>query len=112
LWGDILLEAGRLDEAETALRAAVAADPSAGNWNKLGVMLIRAGRLERAEEALRQALAADPGAAEPHLRLGELYEQRGDNSRAAEHYRRYLEVAPADAPYRGEAQDGLARVSR
>jgi Flp pilus assembly protein TadD len=111
LWGDILLDAGRFDEAEAALRAAVATDPSAGNWNKLGVAMLEAGRLETAEQAFGEALAANPAEPEPYLRLGQLHEQAGRDEQAAEHYRRYLELAP-DGPYRTDAEDGLARVTR
>ncbi len=112
LWSDILLDLRRYDEAEEALRRAVTADPSAGNWNKLGVGMLQADRLDKAEIAFLQALAINPSETEPILRLGQLYERRGERERAAEQYRRYLEVAGADADYRIEAEDGLARVTQ
>jgi YYY domain-containing protein len=111
LWGDILMDLGRYDEAEAAYRAAAAVDPSAGNWNKLGVAMLIAGRLEVAEAAFQQAIAAEPGEAEPYLRLAQLQEERGSTDEAAANYRRYLELAP-NGPYQRDAQDGLARVSR
>jgi hypothetical protein len=41
-----------------------------------------------------------------------VYEARGERERAAEHYRLYLEIAPRNAPYRVDAEAGLARVGR
>ncbi|MEN9936537.1 MAG: hypothetical protein RLZZ387_3116 [Chloroflexota bacterium] len=107
---DVLLDAERYDEAEAALRAAVQASPTPGNWNKLGMGLLRAGRTDAAEQAFREALTVDANEPEPYVRLGQLYEQRGDREQAAEHYRRYLELAPS-GPYRPDAEEGLARVS-
>ena len=59
LWGDILRDAGRADEAEAAYRAAIAASPTAGNYNKLGVELLGWGKLDQAAEVFNQAIAAD-----------------------------------------------------
>jgi YYY domain-containing protein len=112
LLGDILRDGGHQAEAEAAYRAAVAADPSAGNYNKLGVELLKWGLLDQAAEAFQQAIAADANAAEPYYHLGEVYERQGQLERAAEQYRAYLTIAAPDAPFRADATEALKRVGR
>jgi tetratricopeptide (TPR) repeat protein len=56
---ELAFEEGELDDAEAALRAAVAADPRAGAaWVLLGGIERRAGRLAEAEQAFAQAAEA------------------------------------------------------
>jgi tetratricopeptide (TPR) repeat protein len=110
LLGDVLRDAGRADEAEAAYRAAVAVDPSVGNYNKLGVGMLRLGRLETAAKAFTQAIAADPNVAEPYFHLGEVYAQQGLNPQAVEQYQKYLEVAPANDPFRQAAAEAIERL--
>jgi YYY domain-containing protein len=110
LLGDVLSDAGRADEAEAAYRAAVSADPSAGNYNKLGVGMLKLGRIDTAAEAFAQAIAADPSVAEPYFHLGEVYEKQGQNAQAVEQYQKYLELAPKDAPFRADATLAIERL--
>jgi tetratricopeptide (TPR) repeat protein len=112
LWGDILRDAGRYDEAEAAYRAAVTADPSASNYNKLGAELIKWDQLDKAIAALNQALALDPSAPTPFYQLGVAYEKQGQPELAAEQYRAYLAKAGADAPYRSAATQALERLAK
>jgi YYY domain-containing protein len=107
LWGDILTEAGRHDEAEQAYLLAAQASPTAGNWNKLGTALVDQGELDKAEVALGQGVAADPFAPDPHFQLGRLFVERGDEERAATELQRYLELAP-DGQWADEARRMLA----
>jgi len=65
----------RLDEAERAFRAAIAADPAAGAaWFGLGLMLEHSGRGTELPALLREAAAV--GVADPSLRLLEAYRLR------------------------------------
>jgi len=111
LWGDILGDAGRYDEAERAYLGAIGADPSGGNYNKLGAALLRWGRLDKAEIALSQAIQADPALPEPHFQLGSLFAQRGDPARAAEELRAYLELDP-QGPFADAARRLLAEMGQ
>jgi YYY domain-containing protein len=112
LWGDILRDAGRADEAEAAYRDAVAASPEAGNYNKLGVELMKWGKLDQAGEAFNQAIAADANAAEPYYHLGEIYEQQGQVDQAIDRYRTYLTLAITADPYYDEATEALYRLKK
>jgi len=110
LWGDILRDAGRTDDAEAAYRAAVAAHPTAVNYNKLGVELQGMGKIEQAIEAFSQEIAIDANAADPYYHLGEIYEQRGQRAQAAEQYRAYLNIAGSNAPFSEQANAALERL--
>ncbi|MDQ2998184.1 MAG: DUF2298 domain-containing protein, partial [Chloroflexota bacterium] len=110
LWGDILRDAGRVDEAEVAYRAAIAAKPSAGNYNKLGIELIRWGKLDQAAEVFNQAIAIDANVAELYYHLGEVYEQQRQPAQAAAQYRAYLNIAGASAQFSDQANASLERL--
>jgi len=107
-----LMNDGKLDEAEAAYRDAIAADPSNGNYNKLGVELLKWGRLDRAAEAFQQAIDADRNVAEPYFHLGQVYERQGETDRAADQYRAYLTIAAPGESLRSEATDALKRLGR
>ncbi|HYH39831.1 MAG TPA: tetratricopeptide repeat-containing glycosyltransferase family protein [Azospirillum sp.] len=74
---------GRLEDAVTAFRDAVEADPrfAEAHFN-LGNALARCGRWDEAVEAYRAAAGLVPAAAEPPFALGVAYEQLG-HARAA-----------------------------
>ncbi|HEU5102603.1 MAG TPA: tetratricopeptide repeat protein, partial [Roseiflexaceae bacterium] len=110
LWGDILRDAGRADQAEAAYRAALAASPSAGNYNKLGVELAKWGKLDQAVEAFEGAIAADANVPDPYYHLGQAYEQLGRPEKAAEQYRAYLTIAGSSGPFSAQANEALERV--
>jgi YYY domain-containing protein len=112
LWGDILSDAGRRDEAEAAYREAIAVSPTAGNYNKLGVELAKWGKLDQAIEAFNQAIAADANASEPYFHLGEVYEQRGETDKAIDQYRAYLTIAAPGAPYYQAATEAMNRLKK
>ncbi len=95
LLGDILADMGRHAEAEQAYLEAAQADPSAGNWNKLGAALMGWGELDKAELALSQAIVTDPNLPDPHYHLGRLFAQRHERERATAELQGYLELAPA-----------------
>ena len=93
------LEADRLrDEADRALREALALDPGAGEARlHLGRLLLVKGRLDEAAPILEQV---ERQAGDDRLRylarlfLGRLAEQRGSHDDAAGFYRRALEAWP------------------
>ncbi len=86
---------GRLAEAESALRHALAIEPGhlRSRYN-LGVVLAMQGLSEPAIRELEAALVLDPGDPAAHQSLAILLQARGERSRAAEHYRRALERDP------------------
>ena len=112
LWGDVLRDAGRLPEAEAAYRAATAADPSAGNYNKLGVELAKWGKLDQAAEAFKQAIAADAATTAPRYHLAEVYEQQGQAEQAIAQYRDYLAIATAGDTFYADATAALERLKK
>lgn len=60
--GSASLGLGRLGEAETLLRRAVAADKTSPEaWNNLGVVLMEKGEVAEASEVFRRAYALDNG---------------------------------------------------
>lgn len=107
LYGDILRDSGRYDEAEEAYRHAVSIDPSAGNYNKLGAELFKMGRLDKAEQALNEALVRDAGLPEAYFYLGGVYASRGENDKARQNYQQFLQLAPADHYLRGQATTAI-----
>jgi tetratricopeptide (TPR) repeat protein len=70
--------AGRLDEAATSYRAALAADPNlALAWNGLAMVLERLGDLDGAIEAARRLVALEPDEALGHTSLSMFYQRKG-----------------------------------
>lgn len=90
-YGDVLMRAGRLAEAETQFRAAVARAPAdAVARVRLGAALARQGKVAEAAallEPLASPPADDPAA---HRLLGELYAAEGREGPAARHLERAL----------------------
>jgi YYY domain-containing protein len=109
LWGDILAQAGRHEEAAQVYRKIAEEVPATGNWNKLAVALIERGDLEQAEEALRTAIALDDTEPEPLYRLGQVYYLQGASGQAVFYLNRYLELAP-DGYLSGEARQLLEEL--
>ena len=110
LWGDILRDSGRFEEAEEAYRLAVDADPSVGNYNKLGVEALEMGLLETAETALVQVVVTDPDTFESYYHLGRVYDQQELSELAIENYERYIELAPSDHQFQSDAAEALERL--
>lgn len=90
---------GRLDEAITECKAAIAIDPDFGNpHNDIGVYLMNMQRPDEAIpwfEAAKKAKRYQPRHF-PYLNLGGLYAAKGMINRALEEFRRALELNPGD----------------
>jgi arylsulfatase A-like enzyme/Flp pilus assembly protein TadD len=72
LYGDLLLQAGRAEEAANVFQEYAAHDPGSFDAHYgLGVSLLSAGRMDAAVEALAKAVEIDPRNAKSYLRLSE-----------------------------------------
>jgi tetratricopeptide (TPR) repeat protein len=88
----------RNDEAEAALRRAVATDPGdAESWNDLGVVLRDLERFEESERCHREALRIAPDRAIFHLHLGVLLAQCERTSEALAAFDTAVRLDPANA---------------
>lgn len=103
-----LIEAGRTEEAITALDTALRLAPSALAYNNLAAIEMNAGRLDQAIATLTKALVADPAYDVSFSNLGDCYLRRGETERARQYYEQAL--ARLDSPYahRGLGQAFLA----
>lgn len=104
--GVLLARAGRLEEAEPALRGAVLRGPASVNARfNHALVLQRLGRREDAERALRQALLRDPSHAPSWASLGHLAFEAGRYGDAARAYGRAVALGRSDlAPRLDEAR--------
>ncbi|HEU4590731.1 MAG TPA: tetratricopeptide repeat protein, partial [Steroidobacteraceae bacterium] len=81
--------------AEEAYKKALDADPrSPDAANGLGVLLVQAHRASEAIPWFERALAGSPRFIEAVLNLGIAYQESGNLAKAADQYRRVLEMAP------------------
>ncbi len=91
----VLWELGRLDEAETHCRAALALRPKFGEaFINLGNVLNSRGALEQAEEAYRQGLTCKPGHVDALCNLANVLRAQGKYAEAETLYRRVIAVQP------------------
>jgi len=101
-------KAGRLDLAEQAFRAAIAADPrNAEAAANLGITLANLGRLEEAQRSLEQSLALDDRSAIAHLSLGVVMDRQGNDQAAIDQYAASLAQDPINTQamvYLGDAK--------
>ena len=108
-----LHQAGRLAEAETLYRQALAFDPRhADSLHCLGALNHQMGRGDAAVALYRQAIALNPRAASYHSNLGLTLEAQGKLDEAAASYRRALSIRPGDPEANfnlGNALVGLGR---
>jgi tetratricopeptide (TPR) repeat protein len=87
--GDLLLQAGRLDEAVVRYRRSLELNPrSASTHYNVGYALSARGRRDEAIAQFNEALAIDPEYAQAHNNLGALLQMTGRFDEALAHYQR------------------------
>jgi len=92
-----LRELGHLDDAcKHARRATKLAPKDSAGWLELGLVRQRQGMPEGGAAAFERAISADPQSPQAHWCLAEATRLLGEFDRAALHYRRCLELDPAD----------------
>lgn len=99
IYGDLVtlyLELDRVDDAVAALsRGAEAAGfASARHWFSVGARLVQDGKDEPSISLLQRAVELDPNLAEAERTLGVALDHLGRRTEAAEHFRRYVDLAP------------------
>jgi len=109
-----LYEAGRWDEAEAALRQAIAVNPYQPEWQfNLGLTLEAAGRLEDALGAFRSSYElSEKGDPQSAMILGSTLIELDRPEEAIEWLERSLELAPANVDAHVHLIDALALVGR
>lgn len=97
--GTYYAEAGRIGEAEQQFRAAVEIYPEySSSHNQLGNVYLVTGRPEMAKEEYELAVEYDDRNAEAHYNLALRLDADGHRAGAAEHFRRFLELAASAYP--------------
>jgi predicted Zn finger-like uncharacterized protein len=107
LAGDCWADLQQPDKARHAYEDALRFGPQIGEAAfKYGRALHDAGRRKPAIEILQRAVSLGedkaPWSAEAHLLLGDAHRESKENADAVRAYRRYLDLAPPDAPQRSE----------
>ena len=93
--GGMLMERGRLDEAEAHLLRAIEIEPSYPEaYDNLGILLDRRGRIEEAIEQYRRALRADPRYSYSHNNLGISLAEQGRLDEAIASFREAIRLKP------------------
>lgn len=96
--GKIRIATGEYTRGEECFRRAVALQPQAAAAHEgLGFALLMQRRVDEAEPALIEAVRCAPTLSSPLNNLGALYAEMGDSVRAAEVFRKAIELAPDDA---------------
>lgn len=93
--GTILMEQGRLDEAEAEFLRAARKDPRLASAEE-GLYLVyrREGQPEEALSAIRKAISIRPGYWLYHSRLGQYYHWRGEFAAAREKFNQVIHLQP------------------
>ncbi|AKF05744.1 tetratricopeptide repeat protein [Sandaracinus amylolyticus] len=115
LMGECYDQVRQLPQAIAAYERAVAARDTQGEWwYRLGRLRLDAGQRAEAARALAratllgEAATPQPGwLADAHRLQGDALRLGGERAGAIEHYRRYLEIAPASAIDRSEVRDAM-----
>ena len=99
----------RFADAEREFRYVLSIDPNSPmTYNNLGSMFLFQNRNADAIDALSRAVALDSGLANAHNGLGVAYARTGNLDRAAEEWRKALEIRPDFA----DARQNLERIRR
>ena len=94
-YGIILVDFGRLQEAETFTRKAIQLNPNfAEAHSNLGNILRDLGKLEEAELSTRKAIQLNPNFAEAHSNLGNIFRDLGKLEEAELSTRKAIQLNP------------------
>jgi tetratricopeptide (TPR) repeat protein len=108
-----MLRQGRLKDAERELRAAVASDPSRGDWLlQYGATLEAIGRPDDALQQYRQAATLLPSAREPRLVLGVLLAKLDRPAEAIPEFEAAIRLDPKCETAYGLLIRSLAKLGR
>jgi predicted Zn-dependent protease len=106
IYGALLIDLGRFDEAVNVLGAVVEARPGdALALTNLGVALRSLGRLPEARAVGERAVRADPGYTKGWLQLAQTREAVGDRAAAAEAWRAVSAAWPNYGPARRKLKE-------
>jgi Tfp pilus assembly protein PilF len=94
--GQLLLDEGRVSEAEDQFRASVRNEPNVLAYDFLGEINIRQGAVEAAERNFRAALSLDESDSNAHFGLGYLYKAAGRKAEAQSEYQAGLVKDPTN----------------
>lgn len=98
-YGVLLVEEGKLDEAEKAFRKTLAIAPSNdAAHNNLGYLLEREGKLEEAAIEYKKAIEANPGSRQAHFKLGRILVNQQRYAEAIEQLQQTLTPVDEDTP--------------
>lgn len=105
---ELLYRAGDLAAARERYYVAIELDEDYVEARaNLGCVLAELGELPLAEAAFRGALACHPDYADAHFHLARLLDRMQQRHEASNHWRRFLDLAPA-SPWANEARDRVA----
>lgn len=97
--GDVLMDAGQIEEAVGHFREAVAQNPtSAQSRNNLGSALGQTGHLDEAVEHLLESVRLDPEYGRAHMNLASAFIGLGRNAEAVRELREVTRLEPEFAP--------------
>jgi tetratricopeptide (TPR) repeat protein len=107
--GSLMLESGRVQEAEELFRRAVEVEPMYARGHRLlGLTLANRQDFSAAAAALRRATELDPDSADGWFNLGVTLEKLGDAAGATDAYQRALRLNPSFE----QAKRNLERANR
>lgn len=115
--GQALLGAGKVEEAERALRAAAQMRPDPETRNALGFALVRQKKAAAALDVFRGVLGDEPASAPALLGAGVASEELGQKEQALAHYQKLLALPPGGldgrmlADLQRQAQGRVAELS-
>jgi tetratricopeptide (TPR) repeat protein len=96
--GVLLMQTGRLTEAQPLFEQAIRTNPDYPNANAdLGVVLAAAGRMDEAIPHFEKELTLSPGSAYAHSNYARALAQYGRLDEAVVHFRKAVEAEPNDA---------------
>jgi tetratricopeptide (TPR) repeat protein len=110
--GKCYTDLGRLDEAETNLRRAVALGDDATGYYNLGVVMEEQGRAREAEDCYRRALAVEPTHASANNNLAAVLAEAGRLAEAQEHWAMVLRFNPEHADAHANLGGSLAQQGK